>query len=76
MSHIKSVVPLESYRLQVCLDNGSSMILSLESKLHTLRFGMLSEKEVFRKVTTDGNCISWEGKAELSLSEVFQLMQK
>lgn len=76
MSHIKSVVPLESYRLQVCLDNDSSMILSLESKLHTLRFGMLSEKEVFRKVTTDGNCISWEGKAELSLSEVFQLMQK
>jgi len=76
MSHIKSVVPLESYRLEVCLDNDSSMILSLESKLHTLRFGMLSEKEVFRKVTTDGNCISWEGKAELSLSEVFQLMQK
>lgn len=76
MSHIISVVPLEDYRLQVCLDNDSSMILSLESKLHTLRFGMLSEKELFRKVTTDGNCISWEGKAELSLSEVFQLMQK
>lgn len=76
MSHIKSVVPLEDYRLQVCLDNNSSMILNLESKLQTVRFGMLSEMELFRKATTDGNCISWEGKAELSLSEVFQLMQK
>jgi hypothetical protein len=73
---IKSVAPKEDYRLQVELDNGSSIVLNLESRLSTIRFGLLSDKEFFKKVSTDGICISWEGKIEISLSEIFQLAQK
>lgn len=41
MSRIKSVVHKEDFRLEVQLNNRSSMILNLEIKLQTLRFGML-----------------------------------
>ncbi len=76
MSRIKSVVPKEDYRLEVHLNNGSSVTLNLKSKLQTLRFGMLSDKEFFKTVTTDGIFIRWDNKIEISVSEVFQLAQK
>lgn len=76
MSRIKDVTPLEDYRLGIMLDNGSGIILNLSSRLGTVRFNMLSDKEFFKKAATDGICISWEGKIEISLSEIFQLAQK
>ncbi|AET69286.1 Protein of unknown function (DUF2442) [Desulfosporosinus orientis DSM 765] len=41
MSRIKGVTPLDGYRLEIMLDNGSEIILNLESRLYTVRFGML-----------------------------------
>ncbi len=76
MSRIKSVTPKEDYRLEVQLDNGSSITLNLESRLQTLRFGLLSDKEFFKRAATDGLCIRWDNKIEISMSEVFQLAQK
>ena len=76
MSQILKVVPKEDYCLDIILDNGSSIQLSLKSRLETLRFGMLADAELFRKVTTDGICINWGGQVEISLSEAFQLAQK
>ena len=76
MTHIKSVVPKEDYRLEVRLDNGSSIILNMENRLGTIRFGMLSNKEFFKQATTDGINIRWDNKIEISVSEVFQLAQK
>ena len=76
MSHIKAVVPKEDYQLEVLLDNGSSVTLNLESRLHTIRFELLSDKAFFCSATTDGNCIRWDDKIEISVSEVFQLAQK
>ncbi|AET70826.1 Protein of unknown function (DUF2442) [Desulfosporosinus orientis DSM 765] len=76
MSRIKSVVPKGDYRLEVQLDNGSSVTLNLESRLQTVRFGMLSDKQFFKTATTDGICIRWDNKIEISINEVFQLVQK
>lgn len=76
MSHIKSVVPKEDYKLEVFLDNGSSITLNLESRLQTVRFGVLADKEFFRQATTDGSFIRWDNKIEISVNEVFQLAQK
>ena len=76
MSRIKDVVPKDDYRLEVHLDNGSSVMLNLESRLQTVRFGMLSDKQFFKRATTDGICIRWDNKIEISLSEVFHLAQK
>jgi len=76
MSRIKNVVPKEDYRLEVQLDNGSCITLNLESRLQTVRFGLLSNKQFFRTATTDGICIRWDNKIEISVNEVFQLAQK
>lgn len=76
MSQIVNVVPKEDYCLDIILDNGSSIQLSLKSRLETIRFGILADTELFRKATTNGLCINWQGKVEISLSEVFQLAQK
>ena len=76
MSQIIKVIPKEDYCLDIILDNGSSIQLSLKSRLETLRFGILADEELFRKATTNGVCINWEGKVEISLSEAFQLAQK
>ncbi|WP_305145030.1 DUF2442 domain-containing protein [Anaerotignum propionicum] len=76
MSQIVNVVPKEDYCLEIILDNGSSIHLSLKSRLETIRFGMLRDVELFKKATTNGICINWERKVEISLREAFQLAQK
>ena len=76
VSQIINVVPKEDYCLDIILDNGSSIQLSLKSRLETIRFGILADAELFKKATTNGICINWEGKLEISLSEAFQLAQK
>lgn len=76
MSYIKAVVPKDGYQLEVQLENGSSVILNLESKLQTLRFGMLSDDKFFKNATTNGICIFWEDKIEISINEVFQMAKK
>ena len=76
MGRITNIVPQEDYRLQVQLDNGSSITLNLESRLKTVRFGMLADKEFFKRATTDGSYIRWGDLIEISATEVFQLAQK
>lgn len=76
MSLIKTVIPHEDFHLEILLDNGCSIHLNLEPKLHTVRFNMLSDKSFFNKATTDGVYIYWESKLELSIHEVFQICQK
>lgn len=76
MSKITDLVPQEDYRLEVKLDNGSSVTLNLESRLHTVRFGILEDKELFKQATTDGSYIYWGDLIEISATEVFQLVQK
>ena len=76
MSQIKKVVPKEDYNLNVFLDNGSCIILNLESRLGTVRFGMLADKDFFQQATTDGSYIRWGNLIEISVNELFQLAQK
>ena len=75
MRRIKKVIPKEDYCLEVLLENGSSVVLNLASRLQTVRFGVLSDKELFSRATTDGICVRWDKKVEISVDEVFQLAQ-
>jgi hypothetical protein len=76
MIRIKSVIPKEGYRLEVQLENGSSIILDFSGRLRTVRFGMLDDEAFFRRAETDGDFVRWGNKIEISVSEVFQLAQK
>ena len=76
MTRIAKVIPREDYHLEVQLDNGSNVILNLKSRLGTVRFGMISDINLFQRVTTDGSCIRWGNNIEISVNEVFHLAQK
>ena len=76
MSRIMSLTPKEDYHLEVVLDNGSSVTLNFMNRLHTARFGMLTDKEFFCCVSTDGKYIRWDNKVEISLNEVIQFLQR
>lgn len=76
MVQIKSVVPLDGHRLEVDLENGSSVTLDFTAKLGTVRFGLLSDPVFFRRAETDGTIVKWDNKIEISASELFQLAQK
>ena len=53
MTEIKAVHPQKDYRLEVILDNGSNIVLNMQPKLHTMRFGLRT------KPTT---CLIWDDK--------------
>lgn len=76
VSKIIGLVPQDNYRLEVLLDNGSSVTLNLESRLKTIRFGQLADKALFQRAVTDGSFIRWDNKVEISVNELFQLAQK
>lgn len=76
MSRIIRAISKEDYCVEVLLENGSSVMLNLKSRLQTVRFGMLSDLELFSRVTTDGKYVRWDNKIEISIHEVFQLVQK
>lgn len=76
MVQIKSVVPRDNYRLEVDLENGSSVTLDFTAKLGTVRFGLLSDPAFFRRAETDGTIVKWDNKIEVSAAEIFQLAQK
>lgn len=76
MNQIRSIAAKDDYMLEVVLENGSSINLNMKSRLKTVRFGMLEDKEFFKRATTDGTCVRWDNKIEISLSEIFQMAQK
>ena len=76
MVQIKNVVPLDGYRLEVALSNGSSVTLDFTGKLGTVRFGLLSDPDFFSRAKTDGTIVKWDNKIEVSAAELFQLAQK
>jgi hypothetical protein len=76
LSHIQKITIKDDYKLEVLLDNDSSIILNLKSRLGTIRFNLLTDREFFSRATTDGSFIHWEDKVEISVNELFQLAQK
>lgn len=76
MIQIKSVIPMSDYRLEVQLENGSSIILDFSDRLNNVRFGLLKDKAFFQRAATDGDFVRWDNKIEVSISEVFQMAQK
>ena len=76
MPIIDNVIPYDDYRILIELKNGQSIILNLEYKLNTIRFGILENKDIFRRVSTDGFSILWDkGKLRVSIGEMMEMLQ-
>jgi len=75
MSRIVNVIPKDNYCIEVVLDNGDSVNIDFKNKLHMVRFSILSDKDYFNTVTTDGIFVRWNYKVEISLGEVLELAE-
>ncbi|HBV99400.1 MAG: hypothetical protein JL50_13295 [Peptococcaceae bacterium BICA1-7] len=72
MGYVRSVFPLEGYRLLIELNTGSSITVDLSPKLKTARFAELSDQAVFNNVKTDSETVIW-GDGVLKIP-VFELI--
>ena len=71
MPFIKSVMPLNNWRLFVEMTTGSTMVVDFSHKLETARFGDLKNREIFSSVVTDGDIVSWgNGRLKLTAREL------
>lgn len=76
MPIIDKVTPLADYRLLVELINGQALVLNFESKLKSLRFNIIENKDIFRRVSTDGFSVLWnKGKLRVSIGEMIEMLQ-
>lgn len=73
-SGIKHVVPLDHHRLEISLENGGAMLLNLDRKVLTARFGILREPDIWCALTYSRTSISWGGYVELSLTEAAEIL--
>ena len=75
MAFIKSVMPLNDWRLFVEMETGSMMVVDLSHKLDTARFGDLRDLELFWSVSTDGDIVSWrDGRVRLTARELMDVV--
>ena len=76
ITRIAKVTAREGHWLEVVLDNGTIIILNMAARLNNIRFMALADPAVFQTASTDGLFIRWGNKVEISLNEVFHLVQK
>lgn len=69
---VKSVRPLEGYRLEIQFDNGESGILDMTPYLEFGVFRRLQNPERFRSVTVAFDTIEWDGEIDLDPEFVYE----
>ncbi len=75
MAFIRSVMPLNDWRLFVEMETGSVMVVDLSHKLDTARFGDLRNLDLFRSVSTDGEIVLWrDGRVRLTARELMDVV--
>lgn len=75
MSYIRSVVPLKDYRLFMEMESGSNVTVDLSVRLHTMKYGALSDATVFSDVRTDGDYVIWaNGQVKVTVNELLDVV--
>ncbi len=73
-SRIVEALPLENYKLEIRLENGSVAVIDMRKKIMTARFGILRERDVWQSVRTSHSSVHWGGHVELTLSEALEIL--
>lgn len=77
MSRIHSVLLTEDHKIAVELENGSSFVYNMRSKLLTARFAALADKEFFQRGRLiDGDCIKWSDSLMIYAYEMLDGMKR
>jgi len=77
MSKIVNVIPNNDYTLTITLGNNHQIIYDMEPRLQTVRFGKLTDWEQFKAVRVEhGNTLVWGGLCEITIDEIFSIMER
>ncbi len=75
MAYLKSITPLEDYRLFLEMTSGSVAIIDLSKKLDTARFYSLRDEALFKTVVTDGDYVIWgDGAVRATVKELINVL--
>lgn len=75
MGYIKSVLPINNYRLFMEMEGGSTVTVDLSDKLHTMKYVALAEEGFFQTATTDGDYVIWgNGRLKLTVNELMEVV--
>lgn len=74
---LMEVRPGDHYRLELIFRNGSTAVVNMEKRIHSIRFSKLKSPQLFRTARADGDQIVWsDGKEKISVyaSEILDSM--
>lgn len=75
MGYIKTVLPMKDYRLLLEMEGGSTVIVDLSGKLHTMKYAELAEEAFFKTAATDGDYVIWGGgRLSLTVNELMEVV--
>lgn len=75
MEYIKSVLPMKDHRLLMEMEGGSTVIVNLSGKLHTMKYAELVDIGFFNDVSTDGNYVIWRnGRLKITVNELMEIV--
>lgn len=75
MGYLRSVTPLNGYRLFMELTSGSVAIVDLSNKLETARFYSLRDENLFKTAITDGDYVIWgNGEVQVTTKELINVL--
>jgi hypothetical protein len=75
MSYIKTVLPMKDYKLLMEMESGSTVIVDLSNKLHTMKYAQLADETFFKTATTDGDYVIWGGgRLRLTVNELMEVV--
>jgi hypothetical protein len=73
MSRIKNIVPKDGCRLELQLEDGSSIPLKLSDKLQLALFRLLADKLSIKREGEDNSYLCWGDEIEISLDDLIRL---
>lgn len=56
---LKGVTPLRDYRLKLTFLNGSTAVVNMEKRVHTLRFARIAPAATFATARAEGDKVVW-----------------
>lgn len=70
------VIPMKDHKLKINLENGSHIVLNLQRKVKTIRFGILKNPDVWEMAVNGPASITWGGHLSVTLSEILEILSE
>ena len=77
MTKILNIIPNDDYTLTIELDNFHRIIYDMKPRLQAVRFCKLADIKRFKDVRVEnGNTIVWDSLCQITIDEVFSIIER